>query len=75
LSTNGKILKYITFNPSANYTERWYFQQYDYAFDSTLNKASVVDTINGFQAVRDFGVSASMNTKIYGTFQISKGPV
>ncbi len=75
LSTNGKILKYITFNPSANYTERWYFQQYDYAFDSTLNKASVVDTINGFQAVRDFGVSASMNTKIYGTFQITKGPV
>ena len=29
LSTNGKLLKYITFNPSANFTERWYFQQYD----------------------------------------------
>ena len=75
ISTNGKLFKYITFNPSANYTERWYFQQYDYAFDSTFNKAFVADTLTGFNAVRDFGFNASMNTKIYGTFQFSRGPV
>lgn len=75
VSTNAKLLKYFTFNPSANFTERWYFQQYDYAFDSVVNKATVVDTISGFSAVRDFGLNASMNTKIYGTFVLSKGPV
>ena len=75
ISTNAKLLKYFTFNPSANFTERWYFQQYDYAFDSVVNKATVVDTISGFSAVRDFGLNASMNTKIYGTFALSKGPV
>jgi len=75
VSTNAKLLKYFTFNPSANFTERWYFQQYDYAFDSTLNKATVVDTLSGFSAVRDFGLNASMNTKVYGTFLLSKGPI
>ncbi|MGA0246028.1 MAG: putative LPS assembly protein LptD [Schleiferiaceae bacterium] len=75
LSTNGKLLKYITFNPSANFTERWYFQQYDYAFDSLQNKGAVIDTVSGFKSVRDFGFNASMNTKIYGTFLFSKGPI
>ena len=75
LSTNAKLFKYFTFNPGANFTERWYFQQYDYAFDSITQKGVLVDTIAGFNAVRDFGVNASMNTKIYGTFTFSKGPV
>ena len=75
LSTNAKLFKYFTFSPSANYTERWYFQQYDYAFDPTLNKGVLTDTISGFTAVRDFGMNASLNTKIYGTFLFSKGPV
>lgn len=75
LSTNTKLLKYFTFSPSANYTERWYFQQYDYTFDPALNKGVLTDTISGFTAVRDFGMNASLNTKIYGTFLFSKGPV
>ena len=75
MSTNAKLFKYFTFNPGANFTERWYFQQYDYAFDSTQNKAVLTDTIQGFTAVRDFGVNASMNTKIYGTFVFKKGPI
>jgi hypothetical protein len=75
MSTNATLLKYITFSPSANFTERWYFQQYDYAFDSTLNKGVLMDTISGFTAVRDFGFNASLNTKIYGTFMFQKGPV
>lgn len=75
LSTNTKLLKYFTFSPSANYTERWYFQQYDYTFDPALNKGVLTDTISGFTAVRDFGMNASLNTKIYGTFLFSRGPV
>jgi hypothetical protein len=75
ISTNATLLKYITFSPNANITERWYFQQYDYTFDPTLNKATLTDTIPGFTAVRDFGLNASLNTKIYGTFLFSRGPV
>lgn len=75
MATNATFLKYFTFNPSANFTERWYFQQYDYTFDSTLNKGVLTDTISGFTAVRDFGLNASVNTKIYGTFFINKGPI
>ena len=75
MSTNAKLLKYITLSTGGNFTERWYFQQYDYGFDSTLNKASVIDTVTGFTSVRDFGLNASMNTKIYGTFVFNKGPI
>ena len=75
ISTNATLLKYITFSPNANITERWYFQQYDYTFDPSLNKATLTDTIPGFTAVRDFGLNASLNTKIYGTFLFSRGPV
>lgn len=75
MSTSGKLLKYITFNPSANFTERWYFQKYDYTFSDSLQKAAVTDTLTGFNAVRDFGFNASFNTKIYGTFFFNKGPV
>jgi hypothetical protein len=75
ISTNATLLKYITFSPNANITERWYFQQYDYTFDPALNKATLTDTIPGFTAVRDFGLNASLNTKIYGTFLFSRGPV
>ena len=75
ISTNATLLKYITFSPNANITERWYFQQYDYTFDPGLNKATLTDTIPGFTAVRDFGLNASLNTKIYGTFLFSRGPV
>ena len=75
ISTNSKLLKYITFNPSVNFTERWYFQQYEYAFDSLQNEGILIDTISGFKSVRDFGFNASINTKIYGTFLFSKGPI
>lgn len=75
MSTNANLLKYFTLNPGANFTERWYFQRYDYAFDSTQNKAVLADTVQGFNAVRDFGLNASMNTKIYGTFLFKKGPI
>ena len=75
ISSNATLFKYITFSPNANITERWYFQQYDYTFDPTLNKAILTDTIPGFAAVRDFGMNASFNTKIYGTFLFSRGPV
>lgn len=75
MATSATILKYISFSPNMNFTERWYFQQYDYSFDPATNKATVQDTAAGFYAVRDFGFNASMGTKIYGVFDIKRGPL
>ncbi|OFY24107.1 MAG: hypothetical protein A2W98_14185 [Bacteroidetes bacterium GWF2_33_38] len=74
-STQMKMLKYLTLSPTANYTERWYFNYLDKYWDYTyLNADSVTygklitDTIKGFNRVYDYTFSASLNTKIYGMF-------
>ncbi len=33
------------------------------------------DTVRGFRAARDFSFNASLNTRLYGMYQIKKGPV
>lgn len=71
ISANYKIFNNFVLNPSINYTERWYFQRSEWGFVDSLNgrpvyNARVVDTVNGFYGVRDFGASANLSTKLYG---------
>lgn len=76
------IFKYFNFNPSFNYQERWYFQKENQQWNpdttyvlneitgkiDTLNGRIMRDTTAGFYGVRDFGVSASLTTKVTGIF-------
>jgi len=78
-----KILKNIVWSNSINYTERWYSQSQlkswsnDSIFSNEDPSAGYVriDTINGFNAIRDFNFSTSMSTTIYGMFASKYGPV
>ncbi len=74
LSTSLKLLKYFTLTPSISYTERWYFEKYDWRYDAELQKA-VADTISGFNRVSEYSTSASVSTRIYGTYFFKKGNV
>jgi lipopolysaccharide assembly outer membrane protein LptD (OstA) len=68
ISSSFKVLKFINISPSANYTERWYFNR----IEKSWNEESLLietDTIGGMRAVRDFTTRVSMNTKIYGLYQ------
>lgn len=65
IQANYKLFNYIVFNPSINYTERWYPTKLEYGFDSTGN-AVVVDTARGFFANRDFSIRTNFTTKLYG---------
>lgn len=68
ISSSFKIFKYINVSPSANYTERWYFNR----IEKSWNEDSLYvqkDTISGIRAVRDFNTNLSMSTKIYGLYQ------
>ena len=68
VSSSFKIFKHLNISPSANYTERWYFNR----IEKSWNNDSLyfeTDTVNGMRAVRDFQTSVSMNTKIYGLYQ------
>ena len=72
LSTNMKLFKFFTLNPSANYTERWYFDYLKKTYDPGAQKL-VIDTLNGFKSLREYNAGMSLSTNIYGTFRFKKG--
>ncbi len=72
LKTNNikwfKFLNYFTLTPSANYTDRWYFQTINKR--DNLEKDSVItDTILGFKRIGEYSYNAALTTKIYGMLQ------
>ncbi len=72
LSTNMKLFKYFTVNPSASYKETWYFDYLTKQYNP--EEASIVtDTLNGFKALREYNTGVSLSTNVYGTFNIKKG--
>lgn len=74
LNTNLKLLKFITVNPSADWTEKWYPTAQNYRWDAD-SQAVRSDTANGFFAAREFRASASANTTLYGLFRFKRGPL
>jgi len=72
LSTNLKVLKYVTLSPSANYNEVWYLKTVDQRYDEATNSV-VRDTINGFDAFRQYSTGVSASTTLYGMFNFKKG--
>lgn len=71
ISTNLNILKYLTLTPNFTYTERWYFERYN--FDTSSGRPVVTDTTQGFYRVYDYATSASLTTRLYGTLVFKKG--
>lgn len=69
IAANYKVFKFFVFNPSINFTERWYPNKLEYGYDPEQNRAVVVDTVNGFFANRDFSASANFSTKVYGLWR------
>ena len=72
VSTNLKALKYITLSPSVNYNEVWYLKTIDQQYNEDTNEI-VRDTINGFDAFREYSGGISASTTIYGDFKFKKG--
>lgn len=73
VNTSFNILKYLNISPSANYTERWYFNKISKEWNPDIDQVEIKDTTNGFYRVYDYRFSAGMSTKIYGMFEF-KGP-
>ncbi len=74
VSTNMKILKHITFNPSVNYTEKWHFANLNKFYDP-ISAMIESDTVRGFFSTREFNASASLTTMVYGMYSFKKGPI
>ncbi len=78
-----KLLNYLVWTNNFNYTERWYSQQHvkSWRNDTVYNPEGPevgyvgIDTLYGFNAVRDFSVSTALSTTLYGMYAYKKGPV
>ncbi len=71
ISTNFKILKYLSASMGTTYQETWTLKTFDKSYDET-NETVAVDTISGFDSYRTYNFSASLGTTIYGTFNFGK---
>ncbi len=70
ITTSFNALKYFTVSPSVNYEEIWYYQKLEYEYDSTL-EAINIDTVNAFQRLNTFSLSAGVNTTLYGMVTVN----
>ena len=72
LSTNFKLFKYLSMSASANYDEVWTQNTVRFSdYDPELGRA-VKDTINNIGAFRQYSLSASLGTTVYGTFNFGE---
>lgn len=68
-STTLKLAKgKFTFNPSATFTDRWYFQTISQNYDSALDTV-LRDTIHGFARAHEYSINAALTTKFYGYYK------
>ncbi|HSM63290.1 MAG TPA: putative LPS assembly protein LptD, partial [Gillisia sp.] len=71
LSTNFKLLKYLSVSANANYQENWVFKTFDRSYDQA-NRKVVIDTIDGFDSFRTYNFSTGIGTTIYGMMDFGK---
>jgi hypothetical protein len=71
ISTNFKILDYISASASTSYQETWLFKTFEKSYDEET-QLEVNDTINGFDAYRTYNFSTSLGTTIYGMFNFGE---
>ena len=74
LSSTVKLFKFFNWTNSASYNERWHWSTINRTYDQQTGILTT-DTVYGFRANRDFSVSSSLSTRIYGMFQFKYGPL
>ena len=73
LSTNFKLIKYLSISASANYEEIWTQNRVRYRDYDPLIGEAVLDTLSGIGTFRQYNLSASLGTTVYGTFNFGAG--
>ena len=67
LSTNFKLLKYLSFTTSANYEEVWTQNTIKYNDYNLETNTAELDTIRQIGTFRQYNLGVSLGTTIYGT--------
>ena len=74
ISSSIKVLKFFNWTNSVTYNERWHWSTIEKSYDNTTGIVTT-DTVHGFRSNRDFNLSSSLTTRIYGMFQFKGGPL
>ncbi|UCA55690.1 MULTISPECIES: putative LPS assembly protein LptD [Aequorivita] len=75
LTTNFKILKYLSASLGTNYRETWVLKSTRQRYDESINDGLggiVRDTVSGFESYRTYNFSTSLGTTLYGLFNFGK---
>ena len=75
LNTNFKVAKYFSVSVGGNYEDIWTAQTFERGLDPNdpeSNREVVLDTVNGFDRYNRYGLSASIGTTLYGTFNFGE---
>jgi hypothetical protein len=75
LNTNFKVAKYFSVSVGGNYEDVWTAQTFQRGLDPNdpeSNREVVLDTVNGFDRFNRYGLSASIGTTVYGTFNFGE---
>lgn len=71
LSTNFKVLKYLSVSAGASYNEVWTLNTVEKSYDNVAKKEVVTD-LNKFGAFRTYNFNSSLGTTLYGMFNFDK---
>ncbi len=74
VSLTQKVLKHFNLTTTASYTQRWYLQSQDKYWDD-LTATLITDTVEGFKINHEYQFSTQLQTKVYGMFMFTKGPL
>lgn len=74
LQSNVKVFRFFNWTNSVSYNERWHWSTINQTYDDATGTLTI-DTVRGFRSNRDFTVSSSLSTRIYGMFQFKYGPL
>lgn len=72
ISTSLKAFNYFTISPAINYRGYFYFKSVEKYLDTATNRIERRE-INGFSQAHEYNVTANMNTRIFGMFNINRG--
>ena len=74
ISSSVKVLRFFNWTNSVNYNERWHWSTIHRDYDPSTGVVTT-DTVRGFRPNRDFNISSSLSTRLYGMFQFKYGPL
>jgi len=71
ISTNFKVLNYLSLSASTNFQETWTLNTIEKSFDQAAQKVIITEK-NGFDSFRTYNFSTSLGTTLYGMFDFGE---